>query len=496
MEILRFFLHKNIYFIMILTILLFLTGCSSNSSAIIPPDWTIMVYLDGDDEQLEASALVDFNEMEKGLYQADTNIKNNLNILVMVDRYTGGIETITDQGDSDWTDTRMYLVKPDDNIKFFNSERLDDGSDIAYHTLECGEKNMGAPSTLSDFIEFSIDKFPADHYALILWNHGGGAQKKSLPKTQQSPRKAICWDSDNNNDTLYLDELQQALSDNFSLNRKLDIIGFDACIMATIEIAYEFRDLVDYMVGSMNYIQDNGWSYDRIFGNITASAMNPADFSTHIVKSYQAYIETHPATQGWGESISATDLSQISNLADKVNTLAVAIYEEDKQISIEEIRENSLHYFEENHDSVSYPYFDLHDLSKNINEGDFSLNLTTAAEDVITALSSSILYSYGDTAVIEYTGQSRTAYYGTGSKTSKGLSVFFSRGDKFYDSLPHYKYQWWYTSENTADYFNDTSYLYGKIDFCTSNNNGDVESWRELMEAWYDNPNYYTPSSF
>ncbi len=489
-----------------LTILLIFSGCSSSSSS-ATKEWTVMVYLDGDDNSLENNALIDFNEMEKGLSDAisagNSNIISKINIIVMIDRFNGGSTTLTEAGGSDWSDTRLYRIKPDNNMSYFNSERLDDGaSAYSNHTAKYGEKNMGDPSTLSTFINFSKENFPANHYALILWNHGGAAQKKSVTQQEQLISKSICWDSDNNDDTLYLDELQQALEDNFDSTNKLDIIGFDACLMATIEVAYEFRDLANYMVASMNYIQSDGWSYDRIFGDIdNLSITGASNFSTHIAQTYKAFIDSTSYNKDYGETISTTDLSEISNLAEKIDTLGVSIADENRQSEIESIREATYNYYDiapysdSTSDSVLYPYYDLYDLCNRINNtGSFSTILQNAANDVMTALSTTILYSYGDTSTIENTGQSQTAY--NGNNTSKGLSIFFSRGDMIYDLKSHYAYQWWYTSEDSATELNDISMLYGHIDFCTSNEDGNIDGWRELMEYWYDNSDSATPSTY
>lgn len=499
---LKNYYHFLILFFSILTIFS-ISGCFSSSGETVK-EWTVMIYLDGDDSLLENNAIIDFNEMEKGLSDAlaagKHNFVNSINIIVMIDRYTGSTSTATETNGTDWSDTRLYRIKPDADMTLFNSERLDDGSSAySNHVPEYGEKNMGDPSTLSDFIDFSKNNFPANHYALILWNHGGAAQKKSTTNPINRVSKAICWDADNNNDTLYLDELQEALEENFDETDRLDIIGFDACLMATVEIAFELKSTTDFMVASMNSIQDNGWSYDRIFGDINGTPLSPSSFSTYIAQTYKAYIDSTPISQNYGESISVTDISQVDNLVAKINTLGVAIADEDKQSDIEAIREASYNFYEidvsSSSDSVSYPYYDIYDLCNRIStNGSFSPNLRNAALDVITAMTTTISYSYGDISLPEKTGQSRSAY--NGSNTSKGLSIFFSRGNMVQNSLSHYTYQWWYTSEDTATEMNDSSKLYGHIDFCFSNADGTVDGWRELMEYWYDNPDNATPSSY
>lgn len=482
------------------------SGCFSSSTPPAPTtkDWTIMVYLDGDDDALENNALTDFNEMEKGLYDAVNSgngwVADRVNVVVMIDRHQGGTSRITEAGGDDWTDTRLYRVRPDNSMSYFNSERIDDGSKAYfYHTPSLGEKNMADPSTLSDFINYSKENFPADHYALILWNHGGAAQKKSASTPEQRISKAICWDGDNGDDTLYIDELQQALEENFDSSDRLDILGFDACLMATIEVAYEVKELADYMVASMNYIQADGWSYDRILGDIGTRLTTPSELAIHMAQTYKHFIEAsddYVNIRGFGESISVTNLANVGNLALKVDALGVAIANEGAKTNIETLREATFNYYDiDNNDlyldsySKSYPYYDLYDLCERINTNEsFSDTLRNAAVDVISALSTTIDYSYGDTCLEGNTGQSQASYSGT--ETPKGLSIFFSRGES------HYADQWWYTNEDTAFELGDSEKLYGHLDFCTSNADGTVDGWRELMEYWYDNPDSNTPSSF
>lgn len=486
-------LLKYFVFLFLLTMSLS-SGCSSdgksgdNEYSGETKNWTLMVYLDGDDSSLEDNAIVDFNELETGLYGLNKKITESFNIIVMMDRYRGGAYGPTESGASDWSDTRLYLVEPDANTEFFNSERLDDGGSELYHTDELGEMNMGAPDTLSYFMEFSKEYFPAENYALILWNHGGGVQKST---GEQITGKAVCWDSDNDNDPLYMDEVQQAVSDNFSAADKLDIIGFDACLMSTVEVAYEFRNLAGYMVGSMSYIQDNGWAYDEILASLTNSSLSAAELSTIMVKTYRDYITGHTATQNSGETISAIDLSQIETLADNIDALGAAVYNENRQSDIQTIRDSTVHFYKDTYDSISYPYIDLYDFCRRLSSDSYSSSsLSEAADSVIDTLSSAVLYAYGDD------GNGQSAYYGPGETFPRGLSIFFSRGNVIYDDSSHYCYQWWYTEKDTAIVYSDSSYLYGNLDFCTSNENGDVEGWRELMEAWYDPSNQCTPSTY
>lgn len=234
--------------------------------------WTIMIYMDGDND-LEGPAIEDFNEIESGLAAAkaiDNTIDSKLNIIILFDRIPG-----EDSSNGNWSNTRLYKATPDTNIDNINSELLFDST----------EQNMGDPNLLNNFISWTKSNFPAENYALVLWNHGGGARSRSLTKAISTSKttgvKAVCWDDTNNGDCLYLDEVQQALSINFSSSNKLSLLGFDACLMGMVEVAYEFKDLARYMVASMHTEQGDGWDYEYILQCFTqGSAANSTGNNT------------------------------------------------------------------------------------------------------------------------------------------------------------------------------------------------------------------------
>lgn len=110
--------------------------------------------------------------------------------------------------------------------------------------------NMGDPETLSFFLKYGVEHRPASQYALILWDHGLG------------PMGGVCIDALNNSDSLTLNDLQEALDDSpFSKDNHLSWIGFDACLMASVETAVCVKDYADYMVASQETEPTSGWNY-------------------------------------------------------------------------------------------------------------------------------------------------------------------------------------------------------------------------------------------
>lgn len=251
--------------------------------------WTIMIYVAADNN-LEGDALVDIDEMERA------HPGGQIEVIVFIDRsekdyeYTNVPTYISQVSHStpDWGDAKIIRIMPDDNIGVRPMELLD-----------LGEVNTGDPATLTRFITYTVNNYPANNYALIIWDHGGGPG-------------GVAWDVSNNKDYLTLKEVRQGV-ENAGIH--LSIIGFDACLMATIDAAYEFRYLADYLIASEETEPGRGWPYDYWLSNlINNPMMDPIDLSINIVDEYIRYY--------YEENIEGVTLSVIdlSPLREQVNT--------------------------------------------------------------------------------------------------------------------------------------------------------------------------------
>ena len=111
-------------------------------------NWTIMVYLAGDNN-LDSAGVVDLNEMKT------IGTSDRVAVLAQFDR--AGNKGVT---------TRYCLRK---------------GTTLARDAvLTLGETNMGDPRVLEDFVTWGVTNYPADHYLLVLWNHGAGWDDANL----------------------------------------------------------------------------------------------------------------------------------------------------------------------------------------------------------------------------------------------------------------------------------------------------------------------------
>ena len=271
-----------------------LTGVNENVLSIIKKaaattsQWTILVYMDGDNN-LEPAVIDDINEMESvsGL--------SNVNIVIQVDRING-----YDSSNGDWTGARRYKIVHDTNPNTISSTLLSN----------LGEVNMGDPSVLKSFMEWGLTNYPANHYALVLWDHGGGVE-------------GVAWDDTNNNDHLTVDELSstfEQVANDFGNQVSFDIIGFDACLMSTVEVVSQIKDYAKYIVASEEVEPGDGWPYDRILNMLSKSpSMDGQQLATIIVNEYGNDYESRGA---YDTTLSAIKTDKVQNLMNIIDSFS------------------------------------------------------------------------------------------------------------------------------------------------------------------------------
>jgi hypothetical protein len=282
--------------------------------------WTFMVYMAGDNN-LDGNGVTDLGEMK----MAGSN--NDLNLIAQFDRAGSRQET-----------KRFYLRK---------------GTTLAKDAvMKLGETDSGDPDALIAFVQWGVKTYPADHYALVLWNHGGGwddtdvyanERLRSIHRlvrgrirhafflsnlrtavdgaAKNGPARAILYD-DNAKDFLDNMEMKKVLAAvKKAVGRKLDLLGMDACLMSMAEVAYQIRSSVQFAVGSEQTEPLDGWPYDAILAELAKKpATLPKDLSAVIVDKY---IDSYPPNEGVTQS--ACDLRKSDTFVKAVKNLAAAL---------------------------------------------------------------------------------------------------------------------------------------------------------------------------
>lgn len=277
----------------LLTVLFFTASCggggssSKSSTPVTGNKWTVMVYLDGDNNLTSAST-IDLEEMEA----------------------VGSTENVT------------FIVQHDTQGGTTKRYKVEKGSLTLLADL--GELDMSAGSTLRDFVVASARSYPADHYALIVWDHGQGWKSASA----DTITKSIFNDVDNGNRSSYLSNyyVAAALAEaESSAGIKLDIFGVDACEMAVLEAAYEFRNVAHIFVASQELVSSYGWNYTDLFSRLVKDpGMTPKEFSTAMVSSFKKFYE---AAGYKDQAITALALSSLysSDGTSTIGSVAVAV---------------------------------------------------------------------------------------------------------------------------------------------------------------------------
>jgi hypothetical protein len=288
---------RRICILVYLLFLLVISSCSSSSGGGTPVTgnkWTMMIYLDGDNS-LSYWSNVDLKEMQA------VGSTENITVIVQQDTYGGT--------------TKRYKVEK--------------GSLTLLEDM--GELDMSDPTTLRNFVSSSVNAYPADHYALILWDHGEGWKGAS----QTMVAKSMFNDYDNGKFTTYMSnyDLAAALTNAQSDTEiKLDIIGIDACEMDLIEAAYEFRNVADIFVASQELVALEGWDYtDLLTRLVNNPGMTPVALSKAMVESFKnyytnsSYTDQTLAALALNKKYSSDGVSDIVTLAQSVNDLALRL---------------------------------------------------------------------------------------------------------------------------------------------------------------------------
>jgi len=267
-------------------------------------NWTVLVFLNADNN-LESSGLKDLNEMEM------VGPDKNFNMVVEIDRMKSGEGN--DITDANWTGARRYEVVKETTKKI--------GSRMV---MNLGERDMGSRKELADFLSWGVENYPAKHFLVVVWNHGSGWQGISFDDEsgKNLSTQDIVWGM-----SQAIPALEKVNPD----HPKFDIIDFDACLMGMIEIAYEMRNVVDFMVASEETEPGQGIPYRdamRVLKKnpeITPCSLAKAMVSTY-VKSY-AFGGSQTSKRNLGDSVtnSAYDLSKIAPLKDSVDRLATSL---------------------------------------------------------------------------------------------------------------------------------------------------------------------------
>ena len=209
-----------------------------------------------------------------------------------------------------------------------------------------GPVNMSDPKTLADFITWGMQAYPADHTMVIVSDHGSGWQ-------------GACED-DSANDWMSLPHLREAFEEaQQRTGKKVDIVGFDACLMASTEVAHELTDVCDYVIGSEDYEDSAGWPYTRIFNPELVAHLQQAASSRIRVAPHdlaEACVKYAAGTQDVLPTMSAISTHEVPQLSSALQALSDAIVASPDQKPIVAAAADASYPFDAFHDLLDFTH--------------------------------------------------------------------------------------------------------------------------------------------
>jgi hypothetical protein len=346
----------------LLLMLVLLTGCCPQNVRRIPPPggrgtitWTVMVFLNAAND-LDAFSDLNVNQME--------SVMANPKVRVVVQWKR--IATYAPQGS--WTGTRRYLIRYDTDNEAVRSQLLEDmGQGV----------DMGDPATLREFIRWARARYPADRYALIIWNHGSGWRTRTT--------RAVSFD-DEYGTSIKIWDLPTAIRPTSS-DPVLDVLLFDASLMQMLEVAYECRYVARYIVGSEESPPGEGYPYHRILPALMDNSdIPPAEWGKEVVRQFVSfYQQEFPSYYNITQSV--VDAAKLEEVANALDALAGTLLER-RTLYVNALRNARM-----NAQSYNYPeYKDLWHVAQLMKEYTGDAQIGMRVDALHAALRQAILY--------------------------------------------------------------------------------------------------------
>jgi len=270
--------------------------------------WLVIHYGAGDNN-LVNFIFSDTDELEKVGSDINTHVVSILDLGKLSSKFKGA---------------RIFYLKQDNK----------DGVITSPVIKNLGQVNMADPVFMANVLKQIIKRFPADHIAIFIGDHGAGWE-------------GAVEDDSAGGKFMKIGEIREALeSVAKEMGKKIDVLAFDACLMAMAEVGYELKDAVKYMVASEQLEGAGGYNYTKLFSKAMADALKslqqasllkinvgPEEFSKIIVdaaKEYSYDIET----------ISAVDLDKAKELADAINSFAETVINKSNEAQLAAVLEN------------------------------------------------------------------------------------------------------------------------------------------------------------
>jgi hypothetical protein len=227
--------------------------------------------------------------------------------------------------------------------------------------------DSGDPQGLWEMAQWAFGESAAERYGLVLWSHGTGWMPKQVETVQSgqinfsevklragntassalfrttlkklldeptATDRAICFDDGSQHalDTKQLADVIGKITQ--QIGQPLDLLGLDACMMASLEVAYELRNNVRYLVASEETVPGTSWPYDTILSALMQqSSLTGGTLAKLIVEQYANHYTQNSLCPVCGDVTKvALNLAKIDTVAQALRQLAEALLSDPAQI--------------------------------------------------------------------------------------------------------------------------------------------------------------------
>jgi hypothetical protein len=356
-----------------------LTACVGTPGGIQAPDsWTVLTF-EIADTNLEPFMMDDVEEM------GQVGSQPGFNLISFIDRAEGYTDTSV-LGIPDWTGAKLLEIEKGGATELY----------------DYGDVNTGDPIVLQRFISESIKAYPAAHYSLIISDHGA-----SWP--------GVGGDESADHDSLTLSELDQAIGQGLADAGvdKLDLLGFDACLMATFEVASTMAAHADRLVASQELEPGHGWDYTALEAAYRGASAD--ELGSAIIEGFN---KQAIASETQNEiTLSLIDLDNFAVVDEAVSAFADALTQRvaDVAPAVGRTLAQTLG-FGSNPD----PRYDTHMKDLGILAGEISVDALDVADEA-----DAVVRAVNDVVLDKVAGQA--------TRGATGLSIYFPPNGDYYD---------------------------------------------------------------
>jgi hypothetical protein len=226
-----------------------------------------------------------------------------------------------------------------------------------------GRQDSGDPAGVVAAAKWLFEKYPAERHALVLWSHGTGWEPAEMEEVAREVRPADALADDEKRErsarsgrqVLFRSTLRTLLApgkvrerailfddatghslDTLELGRvihdisaiigqPLDVLGMDACLMASVEVAYQLRPHARFLVASQELVPGSSWPYKKVFGDLAANPkLDAGAFARLLVEEFVRHYTANPPPAGDVTKV-ALDLSKTAALVGCIDAFAAAL---------------------------------------------------------------------------------------------------------------------------------------------------------------------------